>query len=353
MNAYVKFKKFHDGQKAILNNNLPQFSVIRAGRRFGKTTGLEEWASAKATRGLKVGWFAPTFKLLHPTFARVKKTLKPVIERSSKTEWIIETKTGGCVEFWSLEDEDAGRSRNYDLTIIDEASLKAKGLREIWEQAIRPTLLDRDGSAILAGTPKVIDPENYFYLACTDQTLGWVEFHAPTMANPMLNQNSVARLKVENAPLVYQQEFLAEFVDWNGSAFFSESSMLVDGLSIPMPENCDQVYVVIDTALKDGLEHDGTAVTYYARNKYTGHKLIILDYDLVQIEGAVLEDWPPSVAQRGEDLERQCGAREGYLALGLKIKHQGLYCYNKRHAVALLHIRLMRSLPHWEKMGVR
>ncbi len=323
-NSQIKFRPFHAAQKAIFNKQMPRFSLVRAGRRVGKTTGLEEWGSSKAIRNWRVGWFAPSYKLIIPTYARIYERCLPLKKSASKVDGIIELEGGGGIEFWTLDNEDAGRSRAYDLVIIDEASLKQKGLREIWEQAIRPTLLDRAGRAIMVGTPKGIDPDNYFYAASTDKTLGWTEFHAPTSANPMLDAESVSKLKEENPPLVYQQEFLAEWVDWRGSAFFSELSMLVDGLPVPWPVKCDQVYAVIDTALKDGLEHDSTAVLYVLKNKYAGHPLIILDYDILQIEGSLLDRWLPQVNARCEELARMTGARQGHVGIWIEDKASGI-----------------------------
>ena len=54
------------------------------------------------------------------------------------------------------------------------------------------------------------------------------------------------------------------------------------------------MFAVIDTASKTGTENDGTGVTYFAVNKHHGIPLTILDWDIVQIEGATLEAWLPS-----------------------------------------------------------
>src|SRR5690242_7464844 len=142
----------------------------------------------------------------------------------------------------------------------------------------------------MGATPKGIDPENYFYEACSDKSLGWVECHAPNSSNPMLNAEAVAKLRDEYPPLVYQQEYLAEFVDWNGAAFFAESSMLVDGKPVEQ-QRADMVYAVIDTAMKDGKEHDGTAVVYFARNRISGPPLVVLDWDILQINSNLLAEW--------------------------------------------------------------
>jgi phage terminase large subunit-like protein len=325
MTRQVKLQELHLDQVRIARAfNEHPLVVLRCGRRWGKTTALERCAAKWAFNGLKVGWFGPTYKLNLPTYKRILRTVEPVVESKSKIDQLIELRRGGAVEFWTLQDEDAGRSRSYDRVIIDEASLVKVGLRETWEQAIRPTLLDRNGRAVMAGTPKGIDPDNFFYQACSDPSLGWVEFHAPTAANPTLDPAAVEALRGQYPPLVYQQEFLAQFVDWNGSAFFAESSLLVDGQPVNYPERCDQVYAVIDTALKDNTEHDGTAVTYFARNKYFGQPLTILDWEVLQIEGALLEDWLPGVIKRCEELAAQCQARQGSLGAWIEDKASGI-----------------------------
>lgn len=262
--------------------------------------------------------------------------LKPVIQDKSKIDQIITLKTGGEIEFWTLEDEDAGRSRFYDLVIIDEASLKQKGLRDIWEQSIAPTLLDRGGNAIMAGTPKGTDPESFFYEACTDKALGWVEYHLPTRDNPILDAAEVAKLQDKYPALVYQQEYLAEFVDWSGTAFFSQDKMLEDGKPVPVPEKADQVFAVIDTASKDGAQHDGTAVIYYARSKYAGVPLVILDWDVIQIEASLLIDWLPGIDRRLEELAKITNAREGSLGEWIEDKDSG---------IALLQASRRQGLP--------
>ncbi|KWH17641.1 hypothetical protein [Burkholderia multivorans] len=337
MKQSVKLQELHAKQAEIGRAfNESRRVVIRCGRRFGKTTLLERCASKWSYNGLRVGWFGPTYKLNLPTYKRILRTVQPVVYSKSKIDQVIELNSGGCIEFWTLQDEDAGRSRFYDRVIIDEGSLVPKGLRSIWEQAIAPTLLDRKGHAIMAGTPKGIDPENFFYEACTDKSLGWREFHAPTASNPMLDPEAVAKLKDEYPALVYQQEYLADFVDWNGAAFFSEESLLVDGEAVDYPTRCDQVFAVVDTALKDGLEHDGTAVTYFARNIITGTPLTILDWDVLQIEGALLESWLPTVAQRCEELAAQVGARQGSI---------GGWIEDKASGIVLLQQAQRRGLP--------
>jgi len=308
----IKLHRFHEGQSRIASGRGKR-TVIRAGRRFGKTTMFEDLACKFAIDGKMVGWFSPKYKYMRGSFRRIKSVLKPVISRANATEGIIELETGGIIRFWTLEDEDAGRGDFYHEVLIDEASLIKRGMRDIWEQAIAPTLLDYGGNAWMAGTPKGIDEENFFYFACTndDKKAGevWTKFHAPTSANPAISKEALQEFKDNLPPLVYQQEVLAEFIDWSGSAFFALESLLVNGNPIPAPYGCTSVFAVIDSAVKDGKQHDGTAVTYYAYNMLTVKtRLIILDWDIIQIEGALLIDWLPSVQARLDQLKTDCRA---------------------------------------------
>lgn len=323
-NNTIKYPALHDAQKAISAIiKATKLVVIRAGRRFGKTTLLEVLAAAWAVRGWRIGWFSPNYKLLSPSYKRILRLVRPLVISASKIDGIIELEGGGCVEFWTLNDEDAGRSRAYHKAIIDEGSLVKKGLREIIEQAIAPTLIDYNGSMVMGGTPKGIDDENFFYVACTNKALGWVEYHAPTAANPMLHKEAVANLKSELPPLVYQQEILAEFVDWSGTAFFALDSLLVEGKPVEPVQGSTVVYAVIDTAVKGGREHDGTAVTYFALSKYHGIPLVILDWDIVQIDGDLLENWLPTVHARLEELSRQVKATMGSIGSFIEDKAAG------------------------------
>ncbi len=148
--------ELHPAQQRI-KDEARRFNVLACGRRFGKTILCQDLVcDVVLDEGLPVGWFAPTYKLLNEVWREMTATLQPIITRSHATERRIDLLTGGVVEFWSLEDPDAGRSRKYRRVIIDEAGLVAD-LRARWQEAIRPTLADYEGDAYLAGTPTDLD----------------------------------------------------------------------------------------------------------------------------------------------------------------------------------------------------
>jgi hypothetical protein len=305
-----------------------RFKAIRCGRRWGKTDYAKTIACDGAAKGENIGWFAPDYKIQSEAFNEVADILAPIKKASSRIDGVFRTTTGGRIDFWTLENERAGRSRKYHKVIIDEAAFTKPNMLSVWEKAIRPTLVDYRGSATVLSNTNGIDEENFFYVICTDPKYGFVQYHAPTHENPYLPQEELDGLIADNHPLVYRQEYLAEFVDWSGVRFFDQEDLLVDGKPIAYPHICDGVFATIDSATKTGKENDGTGVVYWAIAKHAYgqnvYPLTILDYDLTQIEGSLLEAWLPSVFHRLEELARQCRARVGSLGVYIEDKASGM-----------------------------
>jgi len=302
-----------------------RFFALRCGRRWGKTKFESTIACNDVVRGRLVGFFAPDYKRLSETYAEIEAILAPIKRSSSQTSGIIKTVTGGQVEFWTLADESAGRSRKYHTVLIDEAAFTKPNMWDIWRRSIKPTLLDYKGRCIAASNTSGTDSDNFFWKITNEPEHGFVEYHAPSRSNPHLPSDEIDALKKGEHPLVFAQEYEAEWVDWSGVAFFSVDKLLVDGRPVPVPPRCDAVFVTIDTATKTGKENDGTGVIYWALNRVGDNfALIILDYDVVQIEGAMLETWLPVVFQNLEAFARQCNARMGSQGAWIEDKSSGM-----------------------------
>lgn len=335
--AQVQLPTFHPSQcrlRALMKRT--RYVAARCGRRWGKNLLGESVACDDATKGRRVGWFAPENKRLSESYNVIVEALAPAKKRSDKTHGIIETITGGRVEFWSLEDENAGRSRKYHRVIIDEAAFTKPKSIDIWTKSIKPTLLDYAGRALVMSNTNGIDPDNFFYELCHETKHGFVQFHAPTHSNPHLPRAEIDALKRNNIGLVYEQEYLARFVDWSGAAFFSRDKLLVNGQPVEMPQRCEAVYAVIDSATKTGKENDGTGVVYFALIRSlqlvdaasgqmgSRYRLVVLDWDLRQIEGALLETWLPTVFQQLEHFAVTCRANRGSLGAFIEDKASGM-----------------------------
>jgi hypothetical protein len=290
--AGLSLGTLHSGQVAAYWALRPhRFKALRCGRRFGKTDFAKTWISEGLVRGWECGWFAPQHMTWSEVYSDLAQSLRPILDTSSKGGAVMRMRTGGRLDFWSLENSIAGRSRRYRRIVIDEAAFAKDGdnkvdgsLMEIWEKSMKPTLFDYGGEALVCSNSAGKNPDNFFYNIRTDPEYGFHEHHARTMDNPLLpkrlqNESIAAWLERQkrfqaelirdNDPLVYAQEYLAEFVDWAGVAFFSREKLLEQGQPVPYPITCDAVFAIIDTASKTGTDHDATAVTYFAVNKYS------------------------------------------------------------------------------------
>ena len=198
-----------------------RFNVLACGRRFGKTLLLSDLAYDIAIdEALPVGWFAPTYKILTEAWREMHTCLAPIITRSNQLERRIELLTDGTIEFWSLDDPNAGRSRKYARVIVDEAGL-VKDLAQIWNASIRPTLADYEGDAYLGGTPK---GRNGFWELWEQggHVHDWARWQLPTDANPYIPREEIAAMRASMPALIVAQELDAEFTTGELNLFRAE-----------------------------------------------------------------------------------------------------------------------------------
>lgn len=203
---------YHPGQQRLLRER-KRFNVACMGRRFGKTLfGLEQilFEPNGAADGKPVAWFAPSYQLLLEVWKDAERTLRPITRKANKTENRIELITGGTVDFWTLQDDSAGRGRKYTRIVIDEAA-HARYLQDAWEKAIAPTLTDYQGEAWFISTPA---GHNYFHelFRKADTEPDWQSWQLPTSVNPHIPPEEIGNMRAMLPERVFRQEYLAEFI---------------------------------------------------------------------------------------------------------------------------------------------
>lgn len=144
----------------------------------------------------------------------------------------------------------------------------------------------------------------------------------------------------------------------SGSSFFNmqyalvgaelRDNELVGGEPVAWPQICDTVFAVMDTAVKTGSKNDGTGVIYVGLSNHIGpHKLIVLDWEIQQIEGASLENWIPQVFQRLDELALQCRARMGSAGVFVEDKASGMILLQQMRKKQAGATEDSRWKPHW------
>lgn len=215
----IRLPKPHDAQRKVIAESR-RFNVVNCGRRWGKTVlGLDRAIRTSFARGLPVGWFAPTYKLLTEPWREAKRVLREVIVSKNEQEKQLRLVTGGVIDFWTLDDPNSGRGRKYADVIIDEAAM-ARHLEEAWTQAIRPTLTDYQGGAWLFSTPK---GRNFFWrLHCLGFDANepeWMAWTMPTRTNRFIREAEIEAARLELPERVFAQEYLADFIEDSGGVF--------------------------------------------------------------------------------------------------------------------------------------
>jgi phage FluMu gp28-like protein len=129
----------------------------------------------------------------------------------------MELSTGAALDFWTLEDDDAGRGRKYGLLIVDEAAM-ARHLEAAWNAALSPTLTDYQGGAWFFSTPK---GRNHFWKLTLegDKDSDWAHHHAPSSENPYLPAVEIERQRTRLPERIFAQEYLAQFLEDGGGVF--------------------------------------------------------------------------------------------------------------------------------------
>lgn len=245
--AHVKLEWTpHDGQRAVLDHPA-RYRIVACGRRWGKT----EMSAHEAVRYLGepdtlVWWVAPTYDIADIGFSTVEDAIpEPLIADVKRTKpKAIDCANGSRISFRSADREDSLRGEGLDLLILDEAAMIPE---RAWASELRPTLSDTRGDMIAISTPK---GRGWFYRwfqhGESDDRPNTASWQQPTERNPHIPAGEIDDAANELPERVFQQEYLAEFIDESGGVFknldakvFTADYTLPDEGLPPLPEHPD------------------------------------------------------------------------------------------------------------------
>jgi hypothetical protein len=181
------------------------------------------------------------YRMLYNTLAKV--TVKHVPDQR------IELVGGGIIDFWSLEQPDRVRGRKYAHVIVNEAAM-VSGLKDDWNNVLRPALADLKGSADFMSTPRGLNGFYTLWQAGGDVP-GWERFRYTTYDNPHIDKDEIDAMREALPERVFRQEIMAEFLE--DGAFFQHVTESATVLNQDQPEQHAGHYVVIgvDWALRE------------------------------------------------------------------------------------------------------
>ena len=244
----VKLPTLHPAQQTI-QREAQRFNVMCCGRRFGKNVLLQDVAIRTALAGQPVGWFAPSYKMQAEDWRAVTERMKPVTKSANASDMRLELITGGVIQFWSLVNPDTARGRKFKRAVVNEAAM-VDDLHYTWTAVIRPTLIDLEGDAWFASTPKGLN-EFYRLWVTAGEMDHWRRWHYTSQANPHIKPAEIDAIKAELPARVARQEIDAEFLE--DGAFFQgiDRAAVIMERSTPEAHQGHIIYGGLDWAMTE------------------------------------------------------------------------------------------------------
>ena len=210
----------HKGQRDVLESDT-RFRIVGCGRRWGKTEacGHEAFRRAGEPDAL-VWWVAPTYDIADIGFEVVSDIIpRPLVDGDPKKTKpkAIDLINGSRISFRSADREDSLRGEGIDLLILDEAAMIAD---RAWQKELRPTLSDTLGDMIAISTPKGRNWFfEYFERGTSDDYPDVESWQSATYDNPHVPDSEIDAAREELPERVFEQEYLAKFLDESGGVF--------------------------------------------------------------------------------------------------------------------------------------
>ena len=213
----------HKHQKK-LHDDGHRYLVICAGRRFGKSVFARQHCILNAIYDPGLYWIVnPTYrqgKMIHWRELKAEVPHQMIVGKNEQ-EMSIDLSNGSRIEIKGADNEDALRGVGLKGIVMDEA---ADQKSHVWEEIIRPTLVDAEGWGIFIGTPKGF---NWFYELWRrgnkkDKLYDpeWSSYQFTSYDNPYLKKTEIDKAKNEakrsKREDVFQQEYLAKFKKFYG-----------------------------------------------------------------------------------------------------------------------------------------
>jgi len=207
-----------------------RFVVNPAGRRSGKTELAKRKIVLAALMGTK--YTTPRYFAAAPTRDQAKriywadlKAMIPtdyILDRPSESELLIRLVNGAEIQVIGLDKPQRIEGSPWDGGVLDEyADMKPMA----WEANVRPALSDRQGWCHFIGVP---EGRNHYYdlyrFAQAEQAdkgaeSEWEAYH--WVSADILPAAEIESAKRSLDPLVYAQEYEADFVTFQGRAYYA------------------------------------------------------------------------------------------------------------------------------------
>jgi hypothetical protein len=228
--------KLTEAQKTIIDNPA-RFKVAACGRRFGKTyASIAAMAKIGRFPNRKILYVAPSYRMAKQIVwddLKVMLSQKKWVKRINESELTITLVNNSQIMLRSADNPDSIRGIGVDFVVIDEAA-DIPDLENTWNAVIRPTLSDREGGALIIGSPKGRD---FFYdmYEHAKTSENWSCWQYTTAQGGNVSESELAQARQDLDERTYAQEYLSEFVSITNIIYYAMSDDNIVSRDVPDP----------------------------------------------------------------------------------------------------------------------
>lgn len=210
------------GQLTI-SNSPARFKVVIAGRRWGKTHLATRELAHVCRYPNKLAWYiAPSYRMCRNILWDPLKTRLSTlnwIAKTNETDLSIILKNGSKIALKGADNPDSLRGVSLDAVVFDEFAWIDE---TAWTHVIRPTLSDRQGTAMFISTPIGRNWAYDLYQRGLDPTEhSWESFSYTTIEGGNVTADEIESARRDLDARTFRQEYEATFEDYANRIFYS------------------------------------------------------------------------------------------------------------------------------------
>jgi hypothetical protein len=224
----VRLPEPHEAQTSVLES-AKRYNVLACGRRWGKDYLLDMIMIPALLNGKTIALVAPreidTDKMVSRQLGYLSELVADkIISYNRRFNKIVNhLNPNGEIRIYTARNYESIRGSGLDLFVANEAGELSTmiDLVQMWEKTVRMTLVDRQGSAWLAGTPRGVNSFYSLYMRGVEGVRGWRSFNFSSYDNPTLSSEEIDAMiqeeKMDKASI--EQEIYARFIQREGLVF--------------------------------------------------------------------------------------------------------------------------------------